>query len=85
MLVKMFAVYDSKAEAYMMPQYYNTAGLAERAFTQAVNTADTQFFSCPEDFTLFELGTYDDHGAVFDIYAAPVCVVKAIQVKRVDS
>lgn len=84
MNVKIFAVYDVKAEAFMLPQYYHTGGVAERAFTQAVNTPETQFNANPEDFTLFELGTFDDKDATFNIYAAPISVVKAITVKKVD-
>ena len=81
-IVKVFSVYDCKAEAYMMPQYYHTSGVAERAFKQAVNSEDTQFYTNPQDFTLFELGTFDDSRAEFFIYNTPISVVTALQVKK---
>lgn len=82
MLVKVFAVYDSKLKAYMAPQYFQTGGVAERAFKKAVNTPDTGFFDNPEDYTMFELGTFDDEKGAFELYTAPIVVIKAIQLKE---
>lgn len=82
MKVKIYSVYDSKASAFMMPQFYQTAGIAERAFTEAVNTKDTPFFKYPEDFTMFELGVFDDEGATFELHNTPVSMGVAIQFKR---
>jgi hypothetical protein len=82
MLVKIYSVFDSKASAFMLPQFYQTAGIAERAFSEAVNTKDTPFNKYPEDFTLFELGVYDDENASFDLHTTPVSMGVAIQFKR---
>lgn len=60
MLIKMFTVYDSKAEAYMQPFFMQSVGAALRAFSDTVNDPSHAFSKHPEDYILFELGTYDD-------------------------
>lgn len=60
MKVKVFAVYDSKLEAYLAPQFMQTNGQMVRAWETAVNDPSTQFSKHPADFTLFAIGEYDD-------------------------
>ena len=60
MLVKMFSVYDSKAQVYTPPFYFKAVGEAVRAFQDSVNTPGHQFNKWPGDFTLFQIGAYDD-------------------------
>lgn len=74
MLMKVFSIYDSKVEAYMKPFFDQTKGSAIRAVTEAVNDSSTTFSKYPADFTLFELGTYDDSSAQFDLYSSPVSI-----------
>lgn len=81
MLTKIFAVWDSKAEAYMQPQYYLTSGLAERAFTASCRSQESAFNSNPQDFCLFELGTFDDSCAKFEMLLTPRSVITALQAK----
>lgn len=60
MVLKLFCVYDSKAGYYDKPFLMRSTGEAIRGWENIVNDASTQFNKNPEDFTLFELGTYDD-------------------------
>lgn len=60
MKIKMFAVHDSKAEAYLQPFSMRSKGEAIRAFQNSVNDPQTQFNKYPADFTLFEIGEYDE-------------------------
>lgn len=60
MNLKVFAIYDSKAEAYLQPFFMQSRGQALRAFDTTINTLDTQFHKYPSDFTLFEIGEYDE-------------------------
>lgn len=85
MKVKLFCVYDVKANAFMLPQPYHTAGVAERAFTQAVNTPDTAFNMAPGDYTLFEVGEFDDAVGLLIAHSTPINVVNGITVLRVSS
>lgn len=59
--MKVCSVYDSKAEAYMRPFFAEATGQAIRSFSDEVNSAreDAVLSAHPEDFTLFELGTFD--------------------------
>lgn len=63
---KVFAVYDSKAEAYLPPFFAQTAGLAIRLFQQAANEDNHNFNKWSEDYTLFTIGEWDqDSGTLF--------------------
>ena len=71
MLNKMFAIYDSKAEAYNTPFFFTTIGQATRAFSDEIANPRSQLHSHPEDFGLFELGTYDDATAKIESLSVP--------------
>jgi len=57
---KVFTVYDSKAEAYLQPFVMTTRGQAIRAFTDSCNDPKTSFYRWPADYTLFEIGEWDE-------------------------
>lgn len=83
--MKMFiyCVYDSKAEAYMQPFFMQTKGQAIRGFDDVCNDASTQFYKHPADFTLFELGSFDDSNGHIETYLAPVAIGNALEFKKV--
>jgi len=66
--MKMFTVYDSKAEAYMQPFFAKSTGEALRSFSDTCQDKNHIFAKHPEDFTLFELGTWDEQTSDFVIY-----------------
>lgn len=81
MIYKVFTVFDSKTEAYMRPFFCQTKGEAIRIFSDTVNQDDTQFWRHPGDFSLFEVGEYDDQHA--DLRSiTPVCLGVAIEYKE---
>lgn len=53
-----FAVFDAAAEAYLMPIFYDTKGMAIRAFAEACNTDDHMFARHGDDYTLFHIGFF---------------------------
>ncbi len=59
MKLKVFSVYDSKAEAFIQPFYSQTTGTAVRSFEQAVQDPTHEFRKFAGDYTLFELGEFD--------------------------
>lgn len=60
----MFALYDSKAEAYLVPFFMKTRGMAIRAVTADLQkNADLSRFAA--DYTLFELGFFDEMSGDF--------------------
>lgn len=78
MMMKMFTVYDQKAEAYLQPFFANSKGVAIRMFAEAVNSQDHQFAKYPADFTLFEIGSFDDGTALTESFA-PVNLGTALE------
>lgn len=61
MILKIFTVYDSKAEAYLKPFFLRSTGEAIRAFEENCNDINANFFKYPSDYTLFEIGSYNDN------------------------
>ncbi len=57
---RVFAIFDSKARAYLPPFFMPEAGQATRVFSDMVNSEEHAFGKHPEDYTLFEIGTFDD-------------------------
>jgi hypothetical protein len=60
MVKKVFTVFDEKSEAYLQPFFLDTLGQATRAITDCVNDNNHQFGRHPSDYTLFQLGEFDD-------------------------
>ena len=78
MILKIFTVYDSKAEAYLQPFFTSTISLAVRQFTEALNDPNHQFHKYKSDYTLFALGNYDDTTGTFDT-DAPVSIGNGLE------
>jgi len=85
MKLKVFAVYDSKAETYSQPHFMLTRGQAIRAWEVAVNDPETQFCRHPADFTFFELGEYDQLSGTFEQHKAKVSLGVAVEFKKVPA
>ncbi len=78
---KVFSIFDSAAEAYLPPFCLPTVGMAVRIFTDCCNNEKHAFCGNPADYTLFELGFFDDGSALFD--SSPgVKVVNGLEVMR---
>jgi len=77
-----FSVYDSKVKAYDKPFFMRSRGEALRGWQAAVNDEKTTLCTHPEDFSLMELGDYDDETGAFTNHQAPVNLGLASQYKR---
>jgi len=58
---QMFAIYDSKANAYLPPWVIHQNEMAIRLFADMCNDPKHQFGKNPADYTLFNIGAYDDN------------------------
>ena len=83
MLSQVFTVFDCKAEAYLPPFYMATKGQAIRVFTDLVNDPNHAFAKHPEDYTLFQLGQYEDASASFHLLKTPTAIGVAIEFRTV--
>lgn len=65
MKLKILAIFDTAAQAYMQPGYAHALGHAIRDFADAVNKEGTPLNAHPHDFTLCVIGEFDDRtGAI---------------------
>lgn len=74
MIYKVYSVFDSKIEAYLQPFFMQAKGQAIRGFSDLVNDKNHVFGKHPEDYCLFELGSYDDSSAKFDLNKNPLSI-----------
>lgn len=61
-------MYDSKLEGFMRPFFLQTTAVAVRAIIDLAKDPKNETAQHPGDFTLYELGTFDDHTAIVDQY-----------------
>lgn len=66
MKLPVFSVYDSKASCFGLPHVMQNAEVAIREFANAANSPESWVFRNPEDFSLIEVGTFDESTGVID-------------------
>lgn len=81
-MLKMFTVYDSKAEAFIQPFYEQTTASAQRAFSNAANNETHQFAMHGGDYTLFELGIFDQESGLTTLLPSMINLGLAITYTR---
>ncbi len=79
MLLKMYAIYDSKMEAYLQPIFARANGEALRMFAAAINEEDHNFNKNAADFTMMIVGEWDDQTAEVTNYKANVSLGNAME------
>lgn len=76
---KTFAVYDVKAKFFSGPQFHRNAAEALRAFGAVINGGGDNLLSkFPADYTLFELGGYDEDTGQFANLQAPISIANGL-------
>lgn len=89
--LRLYSIYDSKAEQFSPPQVYHNDLLALRAFEGIVNDDKMLIKKYPEDFSIYYLGNLGDSDGCYYIESSdesrvPVLVGRAIEyVQTVDS
>lgn len=63
--LKVFAVFDSAVTAFERPFFARHAAEAIRSFEDAVRDPQSPFIKHPLDFTLFQLGDFNDVSGEF--------------------
>lgn len=82
MKIKLFSVFDQKALAFMPPFFAVRTEQAMRSFTECANDAQHAFSRSPQDYTLYELGVFDDETALITNLPQPLCLGRAVQLKK---
>lgn len=71
---KVFSVFDSKLGVHKEGMQFNSrfVGDAKRAFQNAANNPKTEVCRFPDDFTLYEVATFDDETGRYTALEYPV-------------
>lgn len=78
------SIRDAKSEVFAQPWFTATAAAAVRSFSDIVNdpTNNSMISKHPEDFQLYELGTFDDQEGKLDVHALPKILVAGDSIKK---
>lgn len=71
MHLRMYSIFDNKAEAYNTPFFQRTHGEAIRSFETACADPQTDFFKHAGDYALFFIGSFDASSGVVQPEALP--------------
>lgn len=74
------SIYDKRAQQYSPPMAFQTLGVAERAFHDAVHDTQSNIHKHPEDYQLYQIGHYDTDTAIMT-QMAPHLICEATQLK----
>jgi len=77
--MKVFSIYDCKAEAYLKPFFCQNRAVALRSFSDALAEPQSGFAQHPEDFTLFEIGEWDESEGKLKSHEAKVSLGCALE------
>lgn len=89
--LRLYSIYDSKAEQFSPPQVYHNDMLALRAFEGIVNDDKMLIKKYPEDFSIYYIGNIDDTTGSYyvqdcDLSRVPVMIGRALDyVQDIDN
>ena len=76
--MKIYAVFDDKARVYGTPQFMLTDGIAIRTLADVVKEPSSMIAKHPEDFSMYELGSYDEASGKITAHENPVFLIRAV-------
>lgn len=80
------AVWDEKVQSFLRPFFAPRLGAAIRMFSDEVENKESPMFAHPEDYSLFELGEWNDEDGMYkEVAAIPRKVITALAVKDAKS
>lgn len=83
MLFGVFGVYDSGISTWMPPLYFRNKGEALRWWQELCNNAESKIAKHPSDYTLFEVGSWNDDSNEFSLLKAPVKLGLALEFVKI--
>ncbi len=76
---KVFSIFDSKADAFLQPFFSPTAATALRGFEKAAQDETTDFHRFAGDYSLFEIGDWDQAKGTWVAHEAKINLGLALQ------
>lgn len=83
MIYKVCSIYDKGIEGYMRPFFVVGLGQAMRMFEDLVKDPEHDISKHPEDYSLFEIASFDDRTASLDAIE-PHCLARAHELKQLS-
>lgn len=80
-MMKIYTVFDSKSESHLPPVYFKTRGEALRGFLDAASNDQSTLSRYPGDFTIFEVGEFDELTCRFDLFDAKLSLGTILELK----
>lgn len=77
--MKIYSIYDKKSITFAPPFFVPTLTHALRSFDQLVNDSQSMVNRYPDDFALYDMGSFDDSNGKFDLYDVSVRICDAIE------
>lgn len=74
-----FAIYDAKSEGWSKPVFSRNRATVQRELRDVLSQGQTQYALHPEDYTLFELGTWSEFKPFIQYHTAPESVGLLLQ------
>jgi len=81
----LFMIWDEKVGIYLAPFIKINKGDAIRTMTEMVNNDQHLFGKNSEDFSLFEVGTFDSETGKIDVFDRKVLICGLWELKSLDA
>lgn len=78
--LKIYCIYDSKAQTYSQPFFQLNEACCERSVQSMANDG-SMYSKSPEDFICFEIGEYDETTGIISANETPISKFNFIQFK----
>lgn len=68
MMLYVYSIFDTAADAYIRPVFYPNEEVMIRSLRQLLMQPDDVVATFPEQFQVYSLGTFDDATGVLDVH-----------------
>lgn len=84
MRLVMVTVRDAKMDMFMRPWFTVTSAAAERAFRDELTrpSSESQMFKHPEDYSLYEIGLFEEETGKVHPYDVPRLIIQGDQITQ---
>lgn len=77
-----YTIYDQKAETYFPPSIFRNNGEALRSLSQEMENNDSLLSTCPEDYSLIKLGSWEEDKGIITTLPVPEIVMHLVELKK---
>lgn len=84
MVLIVVGIRDTAVDAFMRPWFVPSTGMAIRSFQDEVRNAESPMAKHPADYTLFQLGSFDEDSGKFENLDSPRQLVRGLDVAKED-